>query len=132
METRADELAAAMAGGGDGGFAVPGDALRWIVSAAEAEAEHAEAALKAAVPSMHDWWNGGVAAAREGSVPAAAPAQKQKEKQKKDGKRRKDAAASGKEAEGEEASAREAETSTRANLAAAVRFLASSGDDESS
>jgi hypothetical protein len=120
-----------MAGGGDGGFAVPGDALRWIVSAAEAEAEHAEAALKATVPSMHDWWNGGVAAARS---PAAAPAQKQKEKQKKQKEkhaRKKDAAASGKEAEGS-ASAREAETSTRANLAAAVRFLASSGDDESS
>ena len=32
------------------------DALRWIVQAAEAEAEHAEAALKSAVPAMQEWW----------------------------------------------------------------------------
>ena len=32
------------------------EALRFIVEAAEAEAEHAEAALKAAVPAMQDWW----------------------------------------------------------------------------
>ena len=112
METRADELAAAVAGGGDGGFVVPGDALRWIVSAAEAEAEHAEAALKAAVPSMRDWWNGGASAA---APPAPAPVpRRDTRKQKK------------------EEAAREAETGTRAHLAAAARFLASSGDDESS
>ena len=47
------------------------EALRFIVEAAEAEAEHAEAALKAAVPAMHEWWiqifsAGGVAPPADG------------------------------------------------------------------
>ena len=116
METRADELAAAMVSGGDGEFVVPGDALRWIVSAAEAEAEHAEAALKSAVPSMHDWWNGG---ASSSAPPSPAPAPAARRKQKKEKKE------SGREGGG-------AETGARANLLAAARLLASSGDDDSS
>ena len=32
------------------------EALQFILDAAEAEAEHAEAALRAAVPAMHEWW----------------------------------------------------------------------------
>ena len=115
METRADELAAAMVSGGDGEFAVPGDALRWIVSAAEAEAEHAEAALKAAVPSMHDWWNGGASSAPPSPAPAPAARRKQKKERKE----------SGREGGG-------GETGARANLLAAARLLASSGDDDSS
>ena len=116
METRADELAAAMVSGGDGEFGVPGDALRWIVSAAEAEAEHAEAALKSAVPSMHDWWNGG---ASSSAPPSPAPAPAARRKQKKERKE------SGREGGG-------GETGARANLLAAARLLASSGDDDSS
>ena len=87
METRADELAAAMVSGGDGEFGVPGDALRWIVSAAEAEAEHEEAALKSAVPSMHDWWNGGASfSAPPSPAPAPAARRKQKKERKESGR----------------------------------------------
>ena len=63
MDIKADELAASLSGR-DGAVDHAAaedatwreDALRWIVQAAEAEAEHAEAALKSAVPAMQEWW----------------------------------------------------------------------------
>jgi len=63
MDIKADELAASLSGR-DGAVDHTAaedatwreDALRWIVQAAEAEAEHAEAALKSAVPAMQEWW----------------------------------------------------------------------------
>ena len=58
--TSATVAAAALRTGGDGVSsstdAWRDEALRFIVEAAEAEAEHAEAALQAAVPAMHEWW----------------------------------------------------------------------------
>lgn len=63
MDIKADELATSLSGR-DGAVDHAAaedatwreDALRWIVQAAEAEAEHAEAALKSAVPAMQEWW----------------------------------------------------------------------------
>ena len=63
MDIKADELAVSLSGSRDasdhGHHDAPAwreDALLWIVQAAEAEAEHAEAALKSAVPAMQEWW----------------------------------------------------------------------------
>ena len=63
MDIKADELATSLSGRDaavDRAAAEDAtwreDALRWIVQAAEAEAEHAEAALKSAVPAMQEWW----------------------------------------------------------------------------
>jgi hypothetical protein len=74
-ETRADAVAAALARGGtsSGGSGAEGssssgdaaeEALRWIVDAVEAEAEHAESALKSAVPAMTEWWIGALSEGR--------------------------------------------------------------------
>ena len=63
MDIKADELATSLSGrdaavdhAGAEDATWREDALRWIVQAAEAEAEHAEAALKSAVPAMQEWW----------------------------------------------------------------------------
>ena len=91
------------------GFRFAEASLRWIVRAAEAEAEHAEAALKSAVPAMQDWW---IAALSEGRDDRA---------RRKAGKRpagRGTGTGTG--------------TGTRAKLAGAAALLASSDESESS
>ena len=89
------------------GFSFAEASLRWIVRAAEAEAEHAEAALKSAVPAMQDWW---IAALSEGRDVCA----RRKASTRAAGKR----TGTG--------------TGTRAKLAGAAALLASSDESESS
>ena len=89
------------------GFRFAEASLRWIVRAAEAEAEHAEAALKSAVPAMQDWW---IAALSEGRDVRA--------------RRKASTRAAGK--------GTGTGTGTRAKLAGAAALLASSDESESS
>jgi len=110
------------------------DALRWIVEAAEAEAAHAEAALKAAVPAMQEWWIN-VLATRNGlpGAPQGAPGDGARFTRARGSARKREEARRRGDARGvrEHWPAGEFGAGTREKLAGAAALLASSsGSDE--
>ena len=134
METKVDSLLNSMVASGDAFVGVGGEkknaidseSLRWIVAAAEAEAEHAEQSLKAAVPSMEAWWdsNGeGTSVGQTSSVRNNVSENVSENSSKRRGKQSKKSS--------KRDTKEDIAGGTRANLSAAARLLASSGDEES-
>jgi hypothetical protein len=133
---------AAAAAAKTGGIGMPSptdrwrdEALRFIVEAAEAEAEHAEAALKAAVPAMHEWW---IQVMSAGGVAPPADGRKGKHARHTEGRassRKRDEAARKGDIAGVRDSwpmGREGEMGSRgmrAKLAGAAALLASNDED---
>jgi hypothetical protein len=142
METKAENLLNGLVAVGEREFtgrtdSDAFDSLRWILAAATAEAEHAESALRRAVPSMEDWWNGNgkdASAISQTSVRTDTFVRTDSSERKDEtphettrgrGKQ------SGREKKFPQNKKTDTETGTRFNLTNAARLLASSDDGES-